>query len=93
MLDEAAFRKTRPSGPATASPGGRASPGDRVPFSLTGPISYWMTATRELSIHSQDLRLAPHVSNVGLELGVPVVVAGYHDPTTGQMVVTRLLLA
>jgi hypothetical protein len=70
-----------------------ASPGDRVPFTLTGPITYWMLATRELTIRSQDLRLAPRVSTVGLELGVPVVVAGYHDPTTGQMIVTQLLLA
>jgi hypothetical protein len=93
MLDEAALRKTRPSGPATASPGDSASPGDRVSFSLAGPISYWMVATREPSIRSQDLRLAPNVSTVGLGLGVQVVVAGYHDPTTGQMVVTRLLLA
>jgi hypothetical protein len=92
MLDEAAFRKTRPSAPATARPGDSASSGDRVPFSLAGPISCWMVATRELSIRSQDLRLAPRVSTVGLELGVQVVVAGYHDPTTGQMVVTRLLL-
>jgi hypothetical protein len=83
----------RPSGPATARPGNSASPGDRVPFSLAGPIAYWMVATRELSIRSQDLRLAPHVSTVGLERGVQVIVAGYHDPTTGQMVVTRLFLA
>jgi hypothetical protein len=80
MPDEAALRKL-------------ASPGDRVPFSLTGPISYWMVATRELCIDSQDLRLAPRVPAVGLEPGVHVVVAGYHDPTTGQKVVTRLLLA
>jgi hypothetical protein len=81
MLDEAARRLAC------------LAPHERVPFSLTGPITYWMVATRELCIHSQDLRLAPHVSTVGLELGVQVVVAGYHDPTTGQRVVTRLLLA
>jgi hypothetical protein len=81
MRDEAALSNL-------GSPGERV----RVPFTLAGPITYWMVATRELSIRSQDLRLAPHVSTMGVELGVQVVVAGYHDPTTGQRVVTRLLL-
>ena len=82
MLEKAALRKLAP-----------LAPGERMPFTLAGPITYWMVATRELSIRSQDLQLAPHVPTVGLELGVQVVVAGYRDPSTGQTVVTRLLLA
>jgi hypothetical protein len=81
MLKNAALRKLAPP-----------DPGKRMPFTLAGPITYWMVATRELSICSQDLQLAPHVPTVGLELGVQVVVAGYRDPSTGQTVVTRLLL-
>ena len=66
---------------------------ERRPFTLSGPITWWSPGTRALSILDRNVQVAPHVSLLGLELGVSIVVAGYHDPPTGQMVVTRLLLA
>ena len=65
----------------------------RTPFTLSGPITRWSLATRELSVLDRNVQLAPHVSPQGLELGLRIVVAGYHDPSTGEMVVTRLLVA
>ena len=68
------------------------SAGERRPFTLSGPITWWSHGTRELSILDRNVQLAPHVPLLGVELGVSIVVAGYHDPLTSQMVVTRLLL-
>ncbi len=70
-----------------------AASGNRRPFTLSGSVTHWIATTRELSIRGQDLVLTPFVPTGELALGLEVVVAGYHDPSTGQMVVTRLLLA
>jgi len=64
----------------------------RQPFTLAGPISYWNHTTRELTILGRDLMLVPHLSTVGLDSGRQVIVGGYHDASTGRMVVTRLHL-
>ena len=64
----------------------------RQPFTLTGAITAWNVVTRELTILGYTLRLAPLVATVGLELGRPIVVAGYRESNTEGMVVTRLLL-
>ena len=64
----------------------------RQPFTLAGPISHWNLTTRELTILGRDLILASHLSAVGLDTGRHVIVAGYHDESTGRTVVTRLRL-
>ena len=64
----------------------------REPFTLAGPITHWNFATRELTVLGRDMMLIPHLSTVGLEVGRQVVVAGYHDTSTGQTIVTRLHL-
>jgi hypothetical protein len=64
----------------------------RQPFTLAGPISHWNLTTRELTVLGRDLTLVPHVSTVGLDTGRQVIVAGYHDPSTGRTIVTRLQL-
>ncbi len=64
----------------------------RQPFTLAGPISHSNLTTRELTILGRDLILVPHLSAVGLDTGRHVIVAGYHDASTGRTVVTRLLL-
>jgi hypothetical protein len=64
----------------------------RRPFTLAGAITAWNVVTRELTILGYTLRLAPLVSTVGLELGRPIVVAGYRESSSEGMVVTRLLL-
>jgi hypothetical protein len=91
MPSESALRKVAlKTASKTAQPAGA---GDRRPFTLSGRITQWSAASRELSIFNRDVQLAPHVSLAGLELGIPIVVAGYHDPATGGMVVTRLLIS
>ena len=64
----------------------------REPFTLAGPITRWNVTTREVTLLGRDLMLMPHLSTVGLAPGRQVVVAGYHDPSTGRRVVTRLHL-
>ena len=64
----------------------------RQPFSLAGPISHWDFSTRELTVLGRDMMLVPHLSTAGLNTGREVIVAGYHDASTGRTVVTRLHL-
>ena len=66
----------------------------RRPFTLAGAITAWNAVTRELTILGYTLRLAPApgVDSLVLQLGRPIVVAGYRESNTEGMVVTRLLL-
>jgi hypothetical protein len=68
-------------------------PNDRRPFRLMGPVTRWSPGTSEVSILDHALELAPRVSTREIALGVPVAVAGYHDPATDRWVVTRLVRA
>ena len=62
----------------------------RRPFTLAGRSPRGIRSPVEMTILGQTLRLAPLVSAAGLELGRPIVVAGYREFDTEAMVVTRL---
>ncbi len=64
----------------------------RRPFTLAGAIISWNHATRELTVLNRALVLIPYLATVGLKTGREVIVAGYHDASTGRSVVTRLHL-
>jgi hypothetical protein len=64
----------------------------RRPFTLAGAITFWNHATRELTVLNRALVLIPYLATVGLKTGREVIVAGYHDASTGRSVVTRLHL-
>jgi hypothetical protein len=75
--------------------GARSSPAPdelRQPFTLAGAITAWNAGTRELTILGYALRLAPIVSTSGLDPGRSIVVAGFRESSTGEMVVTRVLV-
>ena len=74
---------------ATPSP---ASDHMRQPFTLAGVITAWDAVTRELTILGHTLQVESRLATVALDLGRPVMVAGYRELRTGGMVVTRLLV-